>query len=208
MESINQVTKRVLSHYHHHSNKNRPFIVGIDGLGGSGKTTLALNLKQELRIVDHEASILHMDDHIVIKSERYGTGNEEWYEYYVLQWNIELIRTDLFLKLYRNHETIALPFYQSLTDTIVTQPINITPATIILIEGVFLQRKEWRDFFDYMIFIDCSYEVRAERVVGRDVYLGDEQARIDKYKRRYWLAEEHYFLNENPIGQADYIYKA
>lgn len=208
MESINQVTKRVLSHYHHHSNKNRPFIVGIDGLGGSGKTTLALNLKQELRIVDHEASILHMDDHIVKKSERYGTGNEEWYEYYVLQWNIELIRTDLFLKLYRNHETIALPFYQSLTDTIVTQPINITPATIILIEGVFLQRKEWRDFFDYMIFIDCSYEVRAERVVGRDVYLGDEQARIDKYKRRYWLAEEHYFLNENPIGQADYIYKA
>jgi uridine kinase len=202
---MNSVTKALLSHYQQHQSINRPFIVGVDGLGGSGKTTLARNLKHELMLADCEAAVLHMDDYIVEKSERYGTGNEEWYEYYALQWDIELLRQELFQKLYHNWDSITLPFYESTTDSVVPKSIHFDRVRVVLIEGVFLQRKEWRDFFDFMIFIDCPHEVRSDRVIERDIYLGDEQARVEKYQRRYWLAEEHYLLHENPAGEADYI---
>ncbi|CAN7513305.1 kinase [Rossellomorea sp. LjRoot5] len=202
---MKNVTTALFSHYQQHQLKHRPFIVGIDGLGGSGKTTLALNVKQEFMLAKYDAVILHMDNYIVEKSERYGTGNEEWYEYYALQWNIEQLRKELFQRLHRGSDSITLPFYESSADSVVSKPIQLEGVKVVLIEGVFLQRKEWRDFFDYVIFLDCPPELRTERVIVRDTYLGDEQARVEKYKRRYWLAEDHYLLHANPAGQADYI---
>ncbi|WP_226672381.1 kinase [Rossellomorea aquimaris] len=193
----------LLTRYHERSSQHRPFIVGIDGLGGAGKSTFAEALKREIK---YGTSILHLDDHIVGKSHRYGTGNEEWYEYYALQWDIASLTSDLFQKLHHN-VGILLPFYDSSTDTIVQKKFHYTKDTIILIEGVFLQRKEWRDFFDYVIFIDCPPETRAERVIGRDVYLGDVQERIAKYEQRYWKAEDYYLLHDHPIGRADYIFR-
>lgn len=202
---MNNVIQALLSHYQQHHLKHRPFIVGIDGLGGSGKTTLSRSLKQELMLAKCDTVILHMDDYIVEKGDRYGTGSEEWYEYYALQWNIEQLRKELFQRLHGGCDSITLPFYESSTDSVVSKTIHLDGVRMVLIEGVFLQRKEWRNFFDYMIFLDCPPELRTEKVIGRDIYLGDEQARVEKYKRRYWLAEDHYLLHENPAGQADYI---
>ncbi|RBO99611.1 kinase [Rossellomorea aquimaris] len=204
--AIEQVTEALLSRYQKEFSENRCFIVGIDGLGGAGKTTVAKELQHALQLSNHEAFTLHLDDIIVEKDKRYGTGHEEWFEYYFLQWDIGLIETELFRKLHASG-SITLPFYHSPTDTLIRKPFHLAPSSIILIEGVFLQRKEWRRYVDFMIYIDCSHELRAERVLHRDLYLGDEQERLDKYKRRYWLAEDYYVDQVDPIGSADYIYR-
>lgn len=204
---IVKITKVLKSKYKGEYPQSRPFIIGIDGLGGSGKTSLALQLKNELISSDYEILILHIDDYIVEKEKRYETGFEEWYEYYYLQWDVELIKIALFNNLKKNIRQLTLPFYDKSMNTILKQIMDVPPNGIIIIEGVFLQRQEWRSFFDYMIFLDCNHELRSKRVLRRDQYLGDYNARIEKYKRRYWLAEDFYLQNENPIGYADYIYR-
>jgi uridine kinase len=206
--SIIQVTDALLSKMQSHDPKGHSFLVGIDGLGGAGKTTFVKKLKQQLDSRNYEVIVLHIDNYIVERTKRYKTGHEEWYEYYHLQWDIRLMETELFKKLHTDSNHLTLPFYENTNDTILPKQITVRPGSIILIEGIFIQRTEWRDYFDFVIFVDCDQEVRVNRVLNRDTYIGDYKIRLEKYKKRYWVAEEYYIKNENPLGKADYIYRS
>ncbi|PIC70108.1 uridine kinase [Sporosarcina sp. P16b] len=185
-------------------NKNRPLIVGLDGLGGAGKTTFVKMVKQKLKGYNCKVNIVHLDDHIVEKNKRYHTGYEEWYEFYYLQWDIDgLLNT--FLKSLYNSEHLHLSFYDKSTDSISNRQVDVLAGSIVLIEGIFLQRKEWKIFFDYVIFLNCPFELRKERVLNRDSYIGEYQDRLKKYTERYWLGEKHYLDTINPYSIADLV---
>ncbi|MBP0726601.1 AAA family ATPase [Bacillus sp. RG28] len=197
---IEKILKLLKTH-----DKNEPFILGIDGLSGAGKSTFALSLKSELSLNGIEGLLIHIDDHIVQRSKRYATSYEEWYEYYFLQWDIEKLTEKLFLSIKEKVTSINLPFYDKTHDRIQHKILPICNYNLILIEGVFLQRTEWRQYFDYVIYLNCDKETRYDRVRKRDSYLGVEMDIIEKYKRRYWKGEEYYLKNENPISKANLV---
>lgn len=65
--------------------KGQRFIIVIEGLSRSGKTTLVQKLSKQLEKEETEVCVFHLDDFIVDQKHRYHTSNEEWYEYYHLQ---------------------------------------------------------------------------------------------------------------------------
>ncbi|MEY8347949.1 kinase [Bacillus cereus] len=179
-------------------NKGDRWILGIDGLSRSGKTTLVKQLEGDMRKEGIPFHIFHIDDHIVERDKRYGTQYEEWYEYYQLQWDVEWLQNYLFQKLKMENQ-LYLPFYNHQTDSCETKEIIIPNPCVIVIEGVFLQRKEWREHFDYMVYLDCPREQRFLRE--------SEETKRDcaKFERRYWKAEEFYLRTEFPKQKADLI---
>jgi uridine kinase len=203
---LTKLIETIIFQYENRIFSNCPFIIGIDGPGGSGKTTLACRLEDELESYGFELLTLHIDDYIVKTEERYQTGHEQWAEYYHLQWNIPLIQSALFKSLHNYTATISLPVYDHHSNTIVDKTTSVPAGGIVLVEGVFLQRKEWRGYFDYMIYMDCPMEIRSERVMWRDRYMGGYEARLNKYQQRYWPAEDFYLEQEDPAGKADYVY--
>lgn len=98
--SITSLVSSIQSHFHLSRHTNRPFLIAIDGLGGAGKTTLAKELELELKNVNNEVFLLHLDDFIVESSKRYGTGYEPWKEYYLHQWDVESLKAELFERLW------------------------------------------------------------------------------------------------------------
>ena len=76
---------------------------------------------------------------------------------------------------------------------------------VVIIEGVFLQRKELCGVFDYMIYIDIPEEVRLTRVLRRDGYIGDDNQIKLKYDNRYFPAERHYVRECAPVQNADFV---
>lgn len=193
---IHQIKKRYENH-----REARPYIVAIDGLSGAGKTTLVNLLKDSLE----KPVIIHIDDHIVERSKRYDTGQEQWFEYYQLQWDTNYLKEHLYQKLKQSASCLTLPFYLKDEDTHSNQTMHLSPNSIIIIEGIFLLREEWKDFYDYIIFLDCPKEIRYERVLQRDTYIRDLEERVKKYNKRYWVAEEYYLNTRKPLELANSI---
>ncbi|KKZ93424.1 kinase [Bacillus wiedmannii] len=178
--------------------KENRLILGIDGLSRSGKTTFVTSLKENMKQESIPFHIFHIDDHIVERNKRYHTGYEEWYEYYYLQWDIESLRQKFFQKL-QNETKLKLPFYNNETDSSEMKKVQIPIVGVIVIEGVFLQRKEWRDFFHYMVYLDCPRETRFLRESE------ETQKNLSKFENRYWKAEDYYLESETPQKRANLV---
>jgi uridine kinase len=179
---------------------NDRFILGLDGLSRSGKTTLSQKLCKSLKEKNIPYQIIHIDDHIVERTKRYHTGHEEWVEYYHLQWDVEWLTYQLFEKLKISGE-LNLPFYDVESDTTKLKTIQLPIHGVIVIEGVFLQRKEWRRFFDRVVYLDCP---RSKRFVRESE---DAQENLSKFTNRYWKAEDYYLSTVSPKEQADLVIK-
>ncbi|WP_102028405.1 kinase [Salirhabdus sp. Marseille-P4669] len=179
------------------SNSER-FIVGIDGLSRSGKTTYTNLLHQKLIEYQMPILVFHMDDFIVERKKRYDTPFDEWYEYYQLQWDVDYLKKVFFSKL-KTASQVVLPSYDPDNDDIVQKKMKLPTPCIILIEGVFLQRKEWHKYFDFFIFITSSKDKRFQREHA------DTKKKIDKFKTRYWIAESYYLENRNPEKHANLV---
>lgn len=173
-------------------------VIGIDGLSRSGKTTYVRKIEQHCQEKNTSVCIFHIDDYIVERKRRYNTNYEEWYEYYNLQWDVEWLKENFFIKL-KKSKGLHLLTYQYDSDTQETQIIKIPDNCLIIIEGVFLQRKEWRKYFDFMIFLDCAREKRFNRESV------ETQKNIEKFEKRYWKAEDYYMETVFPKEQANLV---
>ena len=187
---------------------NRVYIIGIDGLRGAGKTTLVNSLKLQLQNENYSSYVLHIDDFIHPKRIRYDSSREEWYCYYNLQWRYDYLVKEI-LSPIKNGEIIdkQIEIYNKESDEYFTQRVNLVHGSVLILEGVFLQRKELKDYLDFVIYLDVPQEVRLNRVLARDSYIGGLEDIKCKYEKRYFPAEEKYMLEYSPIENADFVLK-
>ncbi len=104
-----------------------------------------------------------------------------------------------------SNQNFEIELYDKDNDNYFTKIYSVEQKTVIIVEGIFLQRKELQGIFDYMIYIDIPEDIRMNRVLKRDTYIGNEQQIIDKYQNRYFPAERHYFTEYCPNQTADFL---
>lgn len=176
------------------------FVIGIDGLSRSGKTTVVNKIKEQLLEEKVPVCIFHIDDYIVERKKRYNTGQAEWYEYYQLQWDTKWLKENFFEKLRLSNE-FYMPTYDDYADKQKMWKVKIPETCLIIIEGVFLQRNEWKSFYDYIFYIDSPREERFKRENL------STQNNIDKFRNRYWKAEDYYLETEEPMKNSDFVFR-
>jgi|GEM_PF-170850 len=186
----------------------RIYVVGIDGLGGAGKSTIVNSLKLQLQKEKYHTYVLHIDDFIHLKHIRYDKSKEEWDCYYNIQWRYDYLVKEILSPVKREDKIDKLiELYDKENDGYIKQQILIEHGTVLLLEGIFLQRKEIKSYLDFIIYLDVPQEVRLSRVLKRDGYIGGLKDIKCKYERRYFPAEEKYILDYSPIENADFVVK-
>lgn len=189
-------------------NPSRTLIVGIDGLGGAGKSTISEEIYKLLSEENYNITLLHIDDFIHPRAVRYNDNYAEWECYYDLQWNYDYLMNEVVNSIKKGADfNTKVELYDKDNDTYFLSETNVPVGSIVIIEGVFLQRQELKGAFDYMIYIDIPEEIRLNRVLERDGYIGDKEQIKAKYDNRYFPAEHHYIEICSPSENADYIIK-
>lgn len=188
--------------------KNRVLIIGIDGLGGAGKSTISTEICDYLNQNGYDTKLLHIDDFIHDKSIRYDDNYTEWECYYNIQWRYDYLLNKIInpIKIH-NEFNQDIELYDKENDTYILQNLKVSKGSILIIEGIFLQRKEINNIFDYIVYIDVPEDTRLNRVLIRDTYIGNYQQILNKYNNRYFRAEHEYIKEYHPYENADYLIK-
>lgn len=200
MES-KKITDLIISRY----NRERTLIVGIDGAGGAGKSTISDTLEKELRSEGYNVAVFHIDDMIHPRAVRYNDDYPQWEQYYYLQWRYDYFMREVISPIREGRSLGPIELYDKENDSYKTVLSDIPAGSIVIVEGVFLLRSELEGAFDVTVYIDVSKEERLERVLKRDGYIGDSEAILKKYNERYFPAEDHYLEECSPKEKADII---
>jgi len=171
-------------------NKNI-WLIGIDGCGGSGKTTFALELLKNLS----GAYLVHMDDFYkpkkLRKEQNQNSGVGSFFDWKRLEEEV--------LKPYRVNRKINFRKYYWGLDSL-SDWISIPSGFNIIIEGVYSTRKELAGYYDLKIWIECKKKTRLQRGIERD------RLNMKEYWEKVWMKQEdEYLINHKPDLAAEII---
>lgn len=180
------------------------FRVGIDGVDGAGKTTLADRLGQVLEAAGHRVIRASIDGFHNPRAVRYARGRESGEGFYRDSFNLDAFRRELLDPMGpRGSGRFRRAVFDHRTDQPVDAPVEAAGKSgILLVDGIFLQRPELRASWDLVVFLDTPFEQSYRRMAQRD---GSDPSPYAPANRRYLEGQGFYFAECDPKGRADIL---
>lgn len=181
-----------------------PVRVGIDGVDGAGKTTLADELADPIRRRGIPVIRASIDGFHHPRSVRYRLGRSSPEGYFRDSFNYPVLAGTLLGPLgpggSRRYRRAVFDYR---TDSEVTTPVETADASaVLLFDGVFLLRPELSAYWDFSIFLDAPFHVTIPRLASRDGGSPDPNA-IEN--RRYVQGQEMYLSTCDPRRAASIV---
>lgn len=163
-------------------NQTSPFIIGIAGGTGSGKTTVA----KDLQTADPNNILILSHDNYYRDRSNYPLEERKLLNYD----EPAAIEEELFVEhlgKLKNGEAIDMPLYDFATHTRKSETVRVEPKPIIILEGILiLTDKRVRDLLDLSIFIDLDADIRLARRLMRDV--GERDRTFEQSINQYLIS--------------------
>lgn len=164
----------------------RPYVVGIAGATGSGKTTVAQRLAAA---VEGSVATLQHDSYYRDRPElsyeqRCGLNFD----------HPESLETELLIDHVRSlkeGEAVGTPVYDFKTHRRLEETEPVDPAPVIIVEGILvLASLPLRKLFDLRVFVDTDADIRVFRRIRRD---------IEQRGRTFESVRQQYYSTVRPM---------
>ena len=195
------VFDEILAEINKRKEEDRPFVLGITGIDGAGKTTFAAAFEKYLLSRNYQTQMIHLDDFHNPEAIRYS-GEDPAENYYNQSFNLDDLINRLLEPLRQKSEysTKLSILNLQIDEYDIEKEYSFHPNTIIILEGVFLLREELSQYIDYKVFLEIPFEESTRRARVRD-----PQAIIEKYEIKYLPAQQKYLSLFPPDQHADMI---
>lgn len=171
----------------------KPYLVGITGGSGSGKTTFINALLASMPV--NSVSLLSQDNYY--KSIDQQTKDENRIENFDIPSSLDLDKFYSDVVRLREGHDLALKEYTFNRSDVVPKMIHIPSAPVILLEGIYaLHHPELNDLIDLKVYIDADEHHRRQRRIQRDaVERGyDQDDVLYRLSQHHQPAFEQYIL--------------
>ncbi|MGE3263032.1 MAG: uridine kinase [Bacteriovoracia bacterium] len=145
---------------------SKPFLLGVAGGSGSGKTFFARALRE--RLGPHACEIIYQDNFYFDQSKRFdfdgGSVNFDHPD------AIDFARLALSLRTLKSGQATEIPIYDFKTHSRSPSTLRVEPLRVIVTDGILIfHSSEVRALFDELVFFDTPEELRFMRRLERDV---------------------------------------
>lgn len=184
---------------------SRRVLVAIDGVDGSGKTTMAIELASRIGGLGRSVVLIHVDDFMHLKQVRHRRGRTSPLGYFLDSYDYEA----LIAKALRPLGPSGDGRYQAgITDrnldVRVEFPVLSAPErAVVIVEGLFLLRDELFEFWDYSIFVASDRQSALQRKSARDGLIVDPNRPLG---RRYLDGQKLYLDSCQPHERATWLF--
>ncbi len=163
------------------SSRSGAVLVAISGIDAAGKGTVAADLVERLRERGLRAAVVSLDDWHTAEPGRPAV--------------------DSGAEFYRAGFRFDEMFERAV------EPLRRDPAVdVVLIEGIFLLKRELRDRYDFSIWVDCQVDVALERALARNQEGLPRERLTSDYMRIYISAQDVHLARDDPREFADAIF--
>lgn len=144
----------------------RPVIFGVAGGTGSGKTTIARRIlqnigQQYMAFLPHDAYYKHQSQLQLEERRRTNYDHPDSLETTLLIRHLQQLV---------KWQAIEMPVYDFTVHLRTAETRRVEPASIILVEGILIfAEPELRQMFDVKIYVDTDADIRFIRRLRRDV---------------------------------------
>ena len=185
---------------------SRSLLVGLSGIDGSGKGYLARQFQAHLALHAVTSAILNVDGWLNLPEKRFDRSApaENFYQNAI---RFDEFFTQLVLPL-RDKRSVHLvaDFVEETASHYRRQAYDFNEVPVVLVEGIFLFKPQYREYFDLRIWIDCSFPTALARAISRAQEGLSPANTIAAYETIYFPAQRIHLAQDKPREFADLIF--
>ena len=206
MSSFEEVVRKILDRRANISD-TRSLLVGVSGIDGCGKGYFATQLRAHLALHGVIPAILNVDGWLNLPHKRFDQ-NAPAVNFYENAIRLDQFFGHLVLPL-RDRRSVHLvaDFVEETATDYRKHSYDYEDVSVVLVEGIFLFKPQYRKYFDLAIWIDCSFPTALARAIDRAQEGLSPANTIAAYETIYFPAQRIHLAQDKPRENADLIFE-
>ncbi len=181
-------------------------LVGISGIDASGKGYVTDLIDRQIRSTGLRSAVINVDGWLNLPHVRFDRSDIAG-NFYRNAIRFDEMFERLILPLRGNRSIdVGAEFTEETATEYRKYRYAIANVDLILLEGIFLFKREFVGAYDLKIWVDCSFETALLRATGRSQEGLNKDETVKAYETIYFPAQQIHFDQNRPKEAADIIF--
>lgn len=176
----------------------RSVLVAVTGIDGCGKGFVTRRIVDALERRGMRTAGINIDGWLNLPAKRFSTINPaEHFYLHAVRFDEMFARLVLPLRDQRSLR-IEAPFTEETATAYRTHAYEFENIDVIVLEGIFLLKRQFQWRYDLSFWVHCSFETALERAIARAQERLPEAETVAAYRQIYFPAQEVHFERDDP----------
>ncbi len=179
-------------------------LVGISGIDAGGKGFITEKIAKRLQELGWRVAMINADDWLNLPEVCLSQHKpaEHFYEHAM---RFDEMFDQLIVPLQQNRTVSFVADCADAKGSRRNHRYEFRRIDIVLLEGIFLLKRAYREHFDLTAWVECPFDIALERAIERGQEGLPPAETIRVFTTIYFPAQRIHFARDNPQSAADFI---